>query len=107
MRPRRLQRMLVLAFLGAVTAGAVTGTAVAKADPIDEYTIVNAPIVCALLDEYPSVAGVEGVATALIDKGLAPKDAGEVLVRSVVGWCPRHTPEVNGFIAKWAPRQAI
>lgn len=96
-----LHRRLILAGLGGMIAAATITTGVAKADPLDDYTVVNAPIVCALLNQYPSVAGVENLIVALVGKGLTSEQAGEVVGRAVIGWCPAHTPEVRAFIAKW------
>lgn len=101
MRPRVLRRNLGLAFLGAILAGCVLGTGIARADSLDDYVAANGPVVCSLLDSEPTVAGVEGVGMALYSKGLTAEQAGEVLVRSVVGFCPDHLPEVKAFIAKW------
>jgi len=103
MRPRALRRRLGLVFLGALIAGAVLGTGIARANPLDDYVIDNAATVCSLLSEYPSTAGVEGIVIALHDKGLTAQEAGEVVGRSVVGWCPEFAPIINLFIAKWAP----
>jgi hypothetical protein len=101
MRPRRTRGLLGLVAVGGLIAAAFLGCGPAKATPLDDYVIVNAPVICSLLDEYPSVAGVEGVVTALVSKGLSGPDAGEV-ARAVQGWCPRHIPEIQAFAAKWA-----
>jgi hypothetical protein len=108
MRPRTLRRNLGLAFLGAILAGCVLGTGIARADTsLDDYVAVNGPVVCSLLDSEPTVAGVEHVGMALYGKGLTAQQAGEVLVRSVVGLCPRHLPELNSFIAKWNHAETV
>jgi hypothetical protein len=107
MRPRVLRRRLILAGLGGMLAAATITMNVARADTLDDYIAVNGPVVCSLLDAEPTVAGVEHVGMALYGKGLTAKEAGEVLVRSVVGFCPRHTPELNLFIQKWAPAKRV
>jgi len=107
MRPRALRRRLGLVFLGALIAGAVLGTGVARADSLDDYIVTNAPVVCSLLDDYPSVSGVEGLVIALHDEGFTGEEAGEIIGRSVVGWCPRHMTEVQAFIAKWAGAKQV
>jgi len=102
------RRLLALMGFGAMIAAGILGAGRAAADPAtDSYVIVNAPIICALLDESPNVAGVENIGAALIQKGLNPQQAGEVLVRSVLGWCPSHQPELKAFINKWVPRKPV
>lgn len=61
--------------------------------------------VCSTLDDYPSVAGVEGVVLAVMDQGLTPGEAGQVAALSVLGWCPEHTAVLKAFAGKWAPQQ--
>lgn len=101
-RKANTRRALVLVGLGGLIAAAMVGTAVvAKADPVDSYVLTYAPAVCSTLDEYPSVAGIEGIGMAIVEDGYTPRQAGEIIARSVVGWCPSHMPEVQAFIAKW------
>ncbi len=108
MRPRHARRLnrclLVLVALGWL---ATAGIATARADLVDDYTVAHAPAVCATLDAYPSVDGIEGVGMAIVDDGLAPAAAGQVITRAIVGWCPEHLPELEAFIAKWTPAQVI
>lgn len=93
---------IILAGLGGMLAAATITAGIAKADPaLDQYTVVNAPIVCAMLSQTSSEAGVEYVVGALHDKGLTFEQAGEVVARSVIGWCPSEMPEVRAFVAKW------
>lgn len=108
MRPRVLRRRLGLAFLGAILAGAVLGTGVAKADPVDDYVLTYAPAVCSTLDKYPTVGGVEGILQVIIqDDGFTPYQAGQIIGRAVIGWCPEHSSEVNRFIAKWTTGSTV
>jgi len=107
MRPRALRRRLGLAFLGALIAGAVLGTGIARANPLDDYVVDNAATVCSLLDDYPSVSGVEGIVIALHDKGFTGEEAGEIIGRSVVGWCPEHAAEIRAFVAKWGSAHEV
>jgi hypothetical protein len=93
--------LTLIGFGGLITAAAIAGTAVAKADPVTDYVVINAPIVCALLSQTSTEAGVEGVILALHEKGLTFEQAGEVVARSVVGWCPSEMPEARAFVAKW------
>lgn len=103
-RARRLNRFLALVALGWLAAA---GTAVARADLVDDYIVAHAPAVCATLDAYPSVDGIEGVGAAIVDDGPAPAAAGQVIARAIFGWCPEHLPELEAFIAKWSPAQVI
>ncbi|MDN4521399.1 DUF732 domain-containing protein [Mycolicibacterium austroafricanum] len=107
MRPRHaraVNRALVLITLGWAAAA---GMATARADLVDTYVMTNASAVCATLDSYPSVAGIEGIGQAIMDDGLTPQAAGEVVTRAIVGWCPEHLPELNAFIAKWTTAGSV
>ena len=105
MRRRDVTRLLLASIATGAVLAASTGTA--RADVVDDYTVVNAPVVCSVLDDHPSVAGVEGVVLAIIDDGLSPESAGEVLARSIIGWCPEHGREMNAWIAKWRARSVV
>jgi len=107
MRPRALRRRLALVGLGGILAAAVLGTGIARANPLDEYVIDNAATVCSLLDDYPSVSGVEGLVIALHDEGFTGEEAGEIIGRSVVGFCPRHMTEIQAFINKWGSAHEV
>ena len=82
--------------------GALFGSAIAKATPIDDYIATNAGAICNLLDNEPTVDGVAAIGIILMGKGLTPQQAGEVMVRSVIGLCPRHIPELKAFAAKYS-----
>lgn len=107
MRPRTLRRWLITVGLGGMIAAGSLTTTVARADLVDDYTVAHAPAVCATLDAYPSVDGIEGVGMAIVDDGLAPAAAGQVITRAIFGWAPEHLPELEAFIAKWTPAQVI
>ena len=90
MRPRRLRALIACAFPAAITVGALAGAGVARAD-VTGYTIANADKVCAVLDQYPTFAGVTGVMDAVIeDGGFTVGEAASVVVDSVWHLCPRH-----------------
>lgn len=107
-RARAVNRALVRTAL-AITLGwiAAAGMATARADLVDTYVVTNANAVCATLDSYPSIEGIEGVGQAIMDDGLTPQAAGEVVTRAIVGWCPEHLPELNAFIAKWTTAGSV
>ena len=103
MRPNKLRRTLALAGCGAIIAGATLGTDIAKADAVDDYVAIYGPNVCEVLAEYPSVAGLEGVALYLMgDGGFSARESGEIAARSIIGYCPEYTPIMQGFINKWS-----
>lgn len=100
-RARAWDRTLVGMAVGALGAAAVMFSAPARADVVDDYVADNAHIVCSVLDDYPSVAGVEGVGMGIMDDGFTPKAAGQIIARSVIGLCPEHLDEMRAFVAKY------
>lgn len=98
MRPRRLRRLLALVGCGAILAG--TGTGIARADIVDDYVADYAHIVCEVLDEYPTLPGLEGILLAVMDDGLTPEAAGQAVARSVIGLCPEYLRLLERFVAK-------
>lgn len=92
--------------LAAITVGgalAIMAAPAAHAGPVEDYTTFAAPIVCQVLDEYPSVAGVTGVVQAVMsDSGFSPYDAGTVVGVAVRDYCPRHITELQQFIAVYS-----
>ena len=106
MRPNvasTVNHALVLAALCVcVVTGATVGIAAAHADPVGDYVAANGQAVCQTLDKYPSVEGIEGIGLAIMDEGITPFDAGQIIARSVGAFCPQHVPEVQAFIAKYS-----
>lgn len=96
MRPRVLRRNLALAGIGAVLAGAVLGTGIARADgeldPVEVAYVkaYGASAVCPTIDAYPSEAGVTGVWQAIVEDGFYPDAAVDIINASVAVYCPRH-----------------
>lgn len=62
--------------------------------------------VCATLDDYPSTAGVLGVADGIMDDGFTADNAIDIINASVMEYCPRHWPMLVQ-IGKEARRQAM
>jgi hypothetical protein len=60
-------------------------------------------IICAVLDDYPTPAGVYGVGIGLIHEGYSAYNAGQKIASAVAIYCPEHMPEVMEF-AKAASR---
>jgi len=102
MRPRRLRRLLVLTAFVALIAGA--GAGVARADAGADYAATNAAAICLTLDQFPTFAGIEGIATAIVQEGyLSFYDAGRAIRVSVDNVCPEHTGLINLFSNTYAP----
>lgn len=102
MRPRVLRRRLALAGFGAILAGAVLGTGVAKADAVDNYIAIHAANVCQLLDDAPRLTTVSGLFNAIeTDTGWDTDTAARVIVASVGDYCPHNWPVLNRFVATY------
>jgi hypothetical protein len=91
MRPRRLRRLYALAGFGAILAGAVLGTGIAKAD-------TN---VCASLAVSPTVGTVEQLVMSFMAEGLTAGDSGEVIAITVLARCPEYRPVLERFISAY------
>ena len=98
-----VRRWLVLAGLGALIVAAVMlDNAAAKADPVTDYTVANAPAICAALDKQPTVGTVENiVGTIVLRDSFTGAQAGQILARAVIGWCPDHAVQLRAFADKW------
>lgn len=80
----------------------------AHADRVDTYTVFAAPAVCSTLDQFPTVAGVAGVGDGIVaDSGFTYFQAGRVIADAVNGWCPRHLPLLQRFVAVYGPKHQI
>jgi hypothetical protein len=85
---------------GAVALAALVMTPAANASPITNYGTINAGPICKTLDDYPTVAGVTGVLSAVMeDSGFSAYQAGEVVGWTVATFCPSHIPELKRFVA--------
>ncbi|OBK92621.1 hypothetical protein A5646_03290 [Mycobacterium sp. 1245499.0] len=83
----------------------------AHADPgsiepqVMRYALASAPAMCAVLDKYPTLPGVEGVLQGIQnDSGFTPYQAGEALAVGVQVQCPRHVALLQRFADTYAPR---
>lgn len=91
-----------------VAAGAAIAS-LAKADPIEpqvfNYAVTAAPAICAVLDKYPTLPGVEGVLQGIEnDSGFTAFQAGEALAIGVQAQCPRHIALLQRFADTYAPQ---
>lgn len=80
---------------GFLTAGIVFAASPAKADGYisdDEAVFIelNGTVVCEVIDQYHSVAGVMGVAEAITEQGFTASDAVDIINGSVQEHCPRN-----------------
>lgn len=92
--------MLLMAALGCVVM--LLSTPQAKATPQDDayaYAAVYGPVVCQVLDEYPSNAGIIGIGQALTEDGWDGQSAGRIVAYSAAEFCPRHMPLLKRFAA--------
>lgn len=85
----------LLIFAGIVGPG-LAAAPDANADRLDS-------IICEVLDDYPTPAGVYGVGIGLINQGYSAYNAGQKIAQAVAIYCPEHMPEVIEF-AKSAQR---
>lgn len=108
MRPRQLRRRLSAAAFAAILAGTGIGwgAGIAKADPGADYAADHAAAICITLDAFPSFAGIEGIAQAIVQQGyLSYWDAGRAIGVSVGFVCPEHSALVKAYAATYAPVQ--
>jgi len=83
---------------GILMAIGVYGSSTAHADPVSVYTVTAAPVVCEVLDTYPTIAGVEGVLDGVkADTGFTTYQAAGVVVNAVYSSCPRHIALLQAF----------
>jgi hypothetical protein len=76
----------------------------AKADPVDNYAIVNGPRVCTVLDVYPSFPGIEGLSQAIVSEtGWGYREAGRIIAEAVTAFCPAHAGLLVSFAGTYAP----
>lgn len=89
---------------GGLIGYAVVGSVPAHADPgsiepqVARYALTAAPSMCLVLDEYPTLPGVEGVLQGIHnDSGFTAYQSGEALALGVQTQCPRHLPLLERF----------
>lgn len=84
--------------LAVATILAPTAAADEPSTTVVAYTATFGGIVCDVLDDYPTPAGVIGIAQAIQDDGLSAYEAGQVIGLSVAEICPRHLRLMQRFI---------
>jgi hypothetical protein len=48
--------------------------------------------ICATLNDYPTEAGVYGIASGISEDGFTPEAVAHIVNYSVETWCPQHWP---------------
>ena len=65
---------------------------------MQHHTNTEAPAVCSVLNDYPTLPGVAGVIEGLVeDDEFTPYRTDEVVVLWVADGCPRHVPLLQRF----------
>lgn len=97
MRPNKLRRVLVALFAITVFVGCAAGYGIgeATADGVIDaaersYIDAYSGAVCVVLDQFPSEAGVMGIAAGIMDDGFAADQAVDIINAAVWEVCPRH-----------------
>lgn len=107
LRPNKVRRLLACVGAGGVLAATGIGWGIgeARADAGYDYATHNAAAICLTLDKYPSFAGIEGVAQAIVNEGLLSFwDAGRAIRVSVDNVCPVHDGLLDAYSATYAPK---
>jgi hypothetical protein len=98
MRPKALRRRLILAGFGGVLAAATITTGVAKADgelsnAEAAYVIAfGGTAICPVIAQFPSEAGVLGIAQGVMEDGFPPDSSVDIINASVAAYCPQWFP---------------
>jgi hypothetical protein len=81
--------------------GVVVWAASAKADAeSNAYAAHYAGAVCAVIAEYPSTSGLQGILNSVQGDGLSAYQAGEAVALSVYESCPRYAYILDLYVAK-------
>lgn len=94
---------VTMSTLLALPAAALISAQAAKADPVSNYAALNAGPICSTIADYPTVAGVTGVLSGVMEEsGFTAYQAGEVVAAAVIGWCPQYVPVLQRFVAVYS-----
>lgn len=83
-----------------MTAGALYFAAPSKASPdpvASDVADTYGPAMCQTLDDYPTMDGILGIGTVLMDAGLTGRQAGHALFLGVQANCPEYLPLLRRF----------
>lgn len=84
---------------GIITGGLLTAATVFLAGPARADNTVYQVAVCGTLDDYPSISGIVGIGSALMDEGYSGESAGRIVAESVMAACPEYLPLLKRFVA--------
>ncbi len=98
--------LLVGVFMFPATAVMVQAGS-AQATPVENYAADAGTVVCDVLDDYPTVAGVSGVVAGVMnDSGFTAYDSGAVVAEAVMLFCPYHVPLLRRYVAVYGDQPA-
>lgn len=112
-RERTAKRMdaiavaLLMALMAALGALAMLASAPhAKADEpspaLIDYTITYGPVACNVLDEYPTIGGLQGVMNGVMEHGgWSAFESGQITALAVAEYCPEYVPLLNRFVSMY------
>lgn len=100
-----------LVVFGVILAFAVMFSIPAHSGPLDVnstiYAARNAPVVCEVLTDYPSLGGLEGVIQGVENDGFTPTQAGGIVAIAVQAKCPRFDGLLQQFVDLYAPPSRV
>ena len=79
--------------VAAAFAVALASAPAAHADELDQL----AHTVCSALDQSPTFATIEAMAEVGFDEGFSGEEMGNILVGSVLNYCPEHTSLLRAY----------
>lgn len=91
--------------VGLILGYALYGASDAHASP--DQAVINfearyATAVCSVLDQYPTISAIPGIAEAIVEEGFTYYEAGQVIAMSVRDECPRHLDLVQRFVSRYS-----
>lgn len=89
-------RTLTYAAAAAAAVAAIAAAAPAHADGADQI----ATAICSTLDATPTFDTITGIGLALMSEGADSGQAAQIVVYSVIDYCPRHFPLVKAYGAQ-------
>lgn len=108
LRPGTLRAYALGLFCGSLMTATLTMCAApAKADTINPDIVADiAGPVCSVTAQYPSTDGLIGIGAALIEDGWTGYEAGEIIATSIINYCPRYTPILRAFVARYGGNES-
>lgn len=109
MRPAVIRAYALGIITGSMlTAGLSMLAGPARADVGTATIDIYAEAICETLTAYPTIGGVAGVARFLMgDEGYSSGDSADIVVASVLGYCPEYLPLLKRFAAAYGPADVV